>query len=131
MKCKLLFCIIIFSACTSQHYTPATSAIEAITAFMEACKLGDFKKANFYMLQDEENKKLLKEAQNKFYQYDLEEKRQLASASLQNISIENLSATEVIIYYNNSSDKERRKVKAILNNNTWLIDFKYTFNPNL
>ncbi|MCZ2222410.1 MAG: DUF4878 domain-containing protein [Chitinophagales bacterium] len=131
MKFKLLCLLLIFTACSSQKYPPASSAIEAASEFIDACKMGEFKKANFYMIQDEENSKLLKQAQTKFQSFDLEEKRQLASASLQNISIENISPTEVIVYYNNSSEKERRKVKAVLNNNQWLIDFKYSFNPNL
>ncbi len=131
MKIKILCLLLIFTACSTQKYSPASSAIEAASEFIDACKMGEFKKANYYMLQDAENANLLKQAKNKFLTFSLEEKRQLVSASLQNISIENISPTEVIVYYNISSENERRKVKAVLNNNQWLVDFKSSFNPNL
>jgi uncharacterized protein (DUF2344 family) len=132
MKIKLIFILFIaLCSCNTQNYTPATSAIEAASVFVDACKLGEFKKANFYMLQDAANEKLLHDTQKKYHQYNLEEKRQLADASLQNITIENITTTEVIIYYNNSTDKERRKVKAVFKDNQWLVDFKFSFNPNL
>ena len=36
-----------------------------------------------------------------------------------------------IINYKNSYDNTGRKVKVILSNNEWLVDFKYTFDGNL
>ncbi|HRI21116.1 MAG TPA: hypothetical protein PLA68_09175, partial [Panacibacter sp.] len=36
-----------------------------------------------------------------------------------------------IINYQNSYDKVGRKVKVILVNDKWLVDFKYTFDGNL
>lgn len=130
----LLVCFIVFIlSCnsTTTNYLPATKPIEAAREFIEAFKAGKFDKANFYMLQDVENTNLLNDAKTKYYRFSKKDKRLLAEASIQNISIENVSVTETIIYYNNSFDKERRKVKAVNSNNIWLIDFKYTFNPNL
>jgi hypothetical protein len=133
MKILLLLIATTFLACntTNTNYLPATRPLEAAREFIEAFKAGKFDKANFYMLQDTENNKLLNEAKEKYYRFSKKNKRLLAEASIQNITIENISVTETIIYYNNSFDKERRKVKAVNTNNNWLIDFKYTFNPNM
>jgi len=135
LSMKIFFSLIAFLllACNNSSitYLPATRPLEAAREFIEAFKAGKFEKASFYMLHDKENDKLLKEAKDKYYQFTKKDKRLLSEASIQNVTIETISPTETIIYYNNSFDKERRKVKAVNQNNTWLIDFKYTFNPNL
>ncbi|GMV78239.1 MAG: hypothetical protein AMXMBFR79_13700 [Chitinophagaceae bacterium] len=132
MKIALILFASLCLACNSVHdLLPASTALEAAREFLEASKAGKFEKASFYMLQDDENSKLLKQSKEKYYSFSNKDKKQLLDASLQNITIENISPTEVIVYYNNSFDKQRRKVKAVNTNNTWLIDYKYTFNPNL
>ncbi len=120
------------NGCTStKNYPPATDALDAAREFLGSCLKGDFEKAAAYMVTDESNKKLLKEAEETYRAKSANQQKQFSEASLQNISIEEVSTTTTIIYYTYSFDKVARKVKAVLNNNIWLVDFKYTFNPNL
>jgi hypothetical protein len=128
----LLGIALLLNACNnSKNYTPAKYAIVASSEFVQACLKGDFDKASFYMIQDEQNKNLLKEREVKYRSTTASQQRQLGEASLQNITIEEISPTETIVYYKNSYDNIGRKVKAIFTNNIWLVDFKYSFNPNL
>jgi len=127
----LLLAIVMVSCSTKKSYLPATDGLNAGLEFIGACLKGDFEKADFYMLQDEENKKLLSEAKEKFFSLTKEQKRQLAEASLQKINMENISTTEMIIHYNNSYNNNGSKIKVVQKDNIWLVDFKYKFDPNL
>jgi hypothetical protein len=127
----LLFFIACIGCTTKPNYVPATDGTNAAVTFIYACLKGEFDKANFYMLQDEENKKLLKEAREKYASFSKQQKRLLREASLQNINIENITVNELILHYTNSANNQGGKVKALLINNAWLVDFKYKFNPNL
>jgi hypothetical protein len=128
----LLLTIFLFCSCSNPaNYTPATDALDAAREFVVACQQGNFIKANFYMIANEKNKTLLQEAEQTFRQLPAAKRKQYSEASMQEVTIENITPTETIINYKNSYDKVGRKVKAILSNNIWQIDFTYTFNPNM
>jgi hypothetical protein len=128
----MLVTLICFTGCsTKKNYRPAADALDAAREFIGACLIGDFEKADAYMIQDASNKQFLKEAETTYRNRTANQQKQLGEASLQNITIEEVSTTATIINYKNSADNIAHKVKAVLNNNIWLIDFKYTFNPNL
>ena len=129
----LLLAITVICICcnTQKQYTPATDALDAAREFVGACLKGDFEKANFYMLQDEKNKQLLQEATTTFRNKSASQQIVFKEASLQNITIENIDTLQTIIYYKHSFDNVTRKVKSIYSNKIWLVDFKYSFNPNL
>ncbi len=127
-----LLLIILLASCQSTHQYPAAAdALDAAREFIDASIRGDFEKANAYLLQDEKNKQLLKEEEEKYRAKTNAQQKQLSESSLQNISIEEVSAKETIVKFKNSMDKASRKVKVISVNNRWLVDFKYSFNPNL
>lgn len=128
---SLLFVLFFISCSNPKNYVPANDAFDAAREFVGACLKGDFDKASFYMLQDEQNKALLKEKEVKYRSTTASQQRQLGEASIQNITIEEIAPTETIVYYKNSYDNIGRKVKIILSNKIWLVDFKYSFNPNL
>lgn len=132
MKYILAFVFLCLTACTSKEkYVPATDNLDAAREFLTAFYQGNFKKASFYMLQDEENKNWLLKEEEIYQSKSSDHKKQYAQSSLQNITIENVSTSEAIINYKNSFDKVGRKVKVVLKNNIWLVDYKYTFNGNL
>jgi hypothetical protein len=128
---QMLLLTILVSCNTTHQYPPAADALDAAREFIDASIKGDFEKANAYMLQDEKNKQLLNEEEEKYRAKTNAQQKQLSESSLQNISIEEVSATETIVKFKNSIDKTGRKVKVISVNNRWLVDFKYSFNPNL
>jgi hypothetical protein len=129
---SILLAILAFISCNTQkNYPPATDALDAAREFLGSCLAGNFEKASFYMVQDAKNIQLLKEAEQTYRAKTTNQRKQFGETSLQNITIEELSTSSTIINYAYSFDKVGRKVKAVMVNNAWLIDFKYTFNPNL
>ena len=127
----LIGCIFCFSCNFNQSYKPATDALDAAREFVGACVVGDFEKANAYMVQNDTNKQLLMQVKKRFKLYTKEEKKQLAESSLQNITIEEVTTTETIIHFKNSFVNTSQKLKVVFINNNWLVDYQFTFNPNL
>lgn len=135
MKMRFIFILvfissIIFSACISK-YEKATDPLVAAREFIEGCLTGDVEKASFYMINDEENKSQLLKIKRDFDTKSNDEKGAFATSSIIITEDATLNDTVHIINYHNSYDNIGRKVKVVKRNNTWLVDFKYTFNGNL
>lgn len=133
MKYLLLIASLCFVACSNQEaaYTPAENALDAGREFIDACLKGDFSKARFYMLVDSTNQGHLNRAETKFRGYDKEGRQQLRTASINISEVSDVDTLTSIIYYSNSFDKQPLKIKVVKYQERWLVDFKYTFNPNL
>src|SRR3954452_19140531 len=135
MRSTLSYIIILFSSftfsCSEKHYNKAENALDAGREFIDGCLKGDFDKASYYMVQDDQNKSLLLQQKRNYDAKSKEEKQEYNNASIIIYEDATLNDSTHIINYQNSYDKVGRKVKVVLQNNTWLVDFKYTFNPNL
>ncbi|MFP5042594.1 hypothetical protein [Parasediminibacterium sp. JCM 36343] len=131
----LTLCIafLIISACgnPTSDYKDATNALDAGRGFIDACLKGDFIKAGFYMVQDEQNKKYLAQIETQYREKGREGRQQYREASINIAEVDEVTESMTIINYSNSYDKIGHKVKVMLQNGRWLVDFKYTFNPNL
>jgi hypothetical protein len=130
-----LFCfsLLFFLSCNNHNveYKEANSALDAGREFIDACLKGDFVKADYYMLQDDENKKYLQKIEREYREKDRDGRGQYREASINIAEIDNPKEEITIINYSNSYDKIGHKLKIIEKSNKWLVDFKYTFNPNL
>ena len=133
MKYILVCFAFLFASCnnSTNNFKDADNAIDAGREFIDACLKGDFVKADFYMLQDEENKANLNKIERGYREKDRDGRRQYREASIIINEVANLTETTAIINYSNSYDKIAHKIKVVEINNKWLVDFKYTFNPNL
>ncbi len=116
---------------TKQAYVPADSALDAGREFIDACLKGDFERASFYMLKDATNEDQLQKAEQKYRGYDRDGREQLRQASINIREINDVDTATSIIYYNNSFDQQPLKLKVVQSNQQWLVDFKFTFNPNM
>ncbi|MFL9485234.1 hypothetical protein ACI6Q2_20795 [Chitinophagaceae bacterium LWZ2-11] len=127
--CGLLF----FTSCGSNEgsYHAAENALDGGREFIDACLKGDFAKAKFYMIDDEQNKKYLQQIEADYRKKDRNGRSQYREASINISEVADITENETIINYNNSFDKIGRKVKVIKQGGIWLVDLKYTFNPNL
>jgi len=134
-KLKLVtvfFCSIVFCSCSNRNkYIPAENPLDAGREFIDGCLKGEFKRAGFYMIDDTRNKELLQTQEKNYNSKSKDEKRQYLEASI--IINEDAAVNDSmhIINYQNSYDKTDRKVKVVLRNNNWQVDFKYTFDGNL
>ncbi len=134
---KLIYLLLLaamFASCRSTSESapePAESALEAGREFVDACLKGNFIRAKLYMLDNVANEGLLADAEQKYRQLDRTERQQYREASIIIEQQEALDEKSTIIYYKNSYDKEARKIKVVQQGKEWLVDFAYTFNPNL
>lgn len=133
LKYLFLSFYLLLCACnnTNTQFPPAENALDAGREFIDACLKGDFIKANAFMLDDSTNRGHLQRAETKFREYDKEGRQQLRSASINISEVSDVDTATSIIYYSNSFDQKPLKVKVVKQNEKWLVDFKYTFNPNL
>ena len=132
MKQLFLLLILFTTSCkSSTSYENASNALDAGREFIDASLKGDFAKAYFYMMQDAENKKLLDKIETDYREKDRDGREQYRQASINIGEVTDITNKETIINYSNTYDKISKKLKVILINNKWVVDFKYTFNPNL
>ena len=126
-----LLVVLAICACNNTNYPSATTALEGGREFIDACLKGDFKKASSYMIDDSTNSSELLKLKRDYNTKGQEEKHAYSTASIIIMEDATINDSTHIINYQNSYDKVGRKVKVVLKNDTWLVDFKYTFNPNL
>lgn len=135
MKTVYLFVFVCLcvTACVgkSDEFSKAENAFDAGREFIDGCLKGDFKRAAFYMVNDTENTNDLLHIKNKYKEKSKDEQQNYYKASIIVNEDATVSDTVHVINYMNSYDKVARKVKVVLRNNTWQVDFKYTFNGNL
>ncbi|HCL07087.1 MAG TPA: hypothetical protein DHW64_14575 [Chitinophagaceae bacterium] len=133
LKQLLLSLLVFMLSCGQQQntYPVAENALDAGREFIDACLKGDFAKAKWYMVDDSTNLGHLERAEAKFRTYDKEGRQQLRTASINISEVSDVDTVTSIIYYSNSFDQQPLKVKVVKQAEKWLVDFKYTFNPNL
>ena len=126
-----LFAAVLFFSCGQKtEFEPAQDSMEAGRQFIDGCLKGEFKKADFYMVQDSTNTSELKKMQNAYEHKDADHRVQYRQASLLIDHEEPVSDSVRIIYYKNSFDKIAHRVKVVNRNNNWLVDLKYTIEGN-
>lgn len=131
---KLLFIAVVITlcACTGRNqYPKPENALDAGREFIDGCLKGDFEKSAFYMVNDSENIQQLRQIENDYHSKNNADRELYNNASIIINEDATLSDTVHIINYSNSFDKISRKVKVILKDGKWQVDFKYTFNGNL
>jgi len=128
---SLIFCCAAVFSCDLGKYSKAENALDAGREFIDGCLKGDFDKAAYYMVQDELNKSLLLTQKRNYDAKSNQEKQEYNNASIIIFEDAVINDSTHIINYQNSYDKVGRKVKVVLHNNIWQVDFKYTFNGNL
>ncbi len=120
---------ILFLSCSS--YPKADDPLDAAREFIDACLKGDFNKADFYMLQDKENEALLDKVKANYHSRSASERKEYNDANIIILEEDAVNNSTEIINYKNSYDNITRKARVIQQDNTWLVDLKYTFNGNL
>jgi hypothetical protein len=127
-----LFCLFILAfaiSCSSKKAAllPAENSFDAGREFIDGNLKGDFQKATFYMIADEQNKQFLSVAEQEYRQKDKEGRQELRTASINLEKVEDIDKAQSIIYFSNSFDKKPQKIKVIKTNQGWLVDYKFSF----
>lgn len=127
----VIFVTGLLSCWQEEKYPKAADALDAGREFIDAFLDGDTQKAEFYMVKDDQNMSILNRMHKQLRRTSSEDQKGYKESSIIIGDIDNLSETEVIIYYQSSYDRTGRKIKVVQKNGEWLVDLKYTFNPNM
>lgn len=115
-----------------EEYHKPESAIDAGREFIEHSLKGDFNLANKYMLQDEDNQFWMAKWTKEFNKISEQEKAAFHKASINISEVNDVVPDSItIINFSNSYKKVPQKIKVVKYNDTWVVDFKYTFSGNL
>jgi len=129
MKPLIFFSLFLIFACSSNqaNYSKAENAFDAGREFIDGILKGDFKKSAHFMLMDTSNQQFLNVQEKEFRIKDKEGRQQLRTASIIIQQIEDVDSTTSLIHYHNSFDKINHTLKVVKQNNSWTVDFKYSF----
>jgi hypothetical protein len=126
-KTTALLIAVLAIACGEGAYKKADDAQDAGRQFIRASLDGDFDKAKFYLLKDDDNLYMFQTWQRNYEKMPLENKRLYREANIRPVSIEpvNDSLTEYKYKYwhtSNPKDTVTLSVKKI--KGEWLVDMK-------
>lgn len=132
IKRILSFCLVIaiIAACnTDTSYQKAADAEEAGTQFIRALLDGNYEKARFFMLKDDDNQMVLDRWKTEYYKYSTDTVIAFKNASIRPITIEALNDSTSRYTYTNSFTNDTTSLQVVRVNNEWLVDLK-TFIAN-
>lgn len=126
---QLLFLSFFFAlSCSQQKFHIAENDLDAGREFIDGALKGNFDKATFYLLKDDENLKFLHLYKAAYSKKTNEDKKQLQDATINILQIKTLNNKETIIFFRNSFDKISRQIKVILQDGIWQVDLKSSTN---
>lgn len=99
--------------------------VDAARNFIQSALEGNYDKATTYMLRDSVNMERMNDI--KRVNLSPEEKRGLASASINIHNISRQDDSTTIVIYSNSFKNNWDTLKVIKDEGKWLVDFKYLF----
>jgi hypothetical protein len=117
---------VILAACGgSSDYYKAEDAQDAGRQFIRASLDGNYEKAKFYLLKDDDNLTLLRKQQINYQQLSKEDKRSFADANINPIAITPINdSTTTYKYHNSFHTTDTTTIRIIKVNNEWLVDLK-------
>jgi len=121
---KYLFFLMILISCNNKQYKPAEDGLDAAREFMNACLKGDFKKAKFYIVQNQKNNNLIFNISDQYFKNTEAQKKELDNASMRVISTKEVDSISSIIILGNSYDTRVDTLFTIKENGGWLVNFK-------
>jgi len=127
-KKSLLICLwgIGLWGCQQQPaFELADNPLDGGRYFIESCLHGEFKKARFYLLEEHMNQTQIEGISKHYYTLDKEGRQQLRQASIQINNINTIDSNTSIIYYQNSFDKEAKKIKVLRTEKGWKVDLRF------
>lgn len=124
-----LFCSI--GCAEPEGFKQPEDPLDAGREFIRAVMDGDFKEAELYISEDQEDFGLFRRYEDHMKKQPQKERLSLKSASIIINKIENLGDSICLINFSNSYSMKPMDLKVIKENNNWKVDFSYTFSGNL
>jgi hypothetical protein len=129
MTKRLLLCLAIATsfACNNGSLTKAEDAQDAGREFIRASLDGNYEKAKFFMLKDEDNLMILDGWKKVYATYSKDEVNKFKNADIRPANIQALNDSTTIYTYSNTYTKDTTTLKIVRVNKEWLVDLKQTF----
>lgn len=102
----------------------AEDAQDAGREFIRATLDGNYEKAKFYMLKDEDNLWMLENWKKMYDKFPADSVKGFKEANIRPINIEALDDSTTLYTYSNSFTKDTTAVRIVRVNQEWLVDFK-------
>ncbi len=119
------FTIAFFLSCNGgSDYKKAEDAQDAGRQFIRASLDGDYDRARFYILKNEDNLMLLDRWKEMYKKYSRDSIRAFREANIRPISIEALNDSTTLYTYSNSFTKDTTAMQIVRVNGEWLVDLK-------
>ncbi|MFZ9687375.1 MAG: hypothetical protein ACO3AW_05360 [Chitinophagaceae bacterium] len=127
-----LFAVLLFASCQEpEGFTDPEDPLDAGREFVRAVLDGDFEKASIYVSDNEEDKEIFERYENYMKKQPRSERLNLKSASIIVNKVEKLNDSVTIINFSNSHTMKPTDLKVVKQDNSWKVDFSYTFSGNL
>ena len=130
---QFFFFFIMFAFLSCEEEAPRPEdALTTGRLFIRSLLDGNFKTANALLYKDSSNQLSLQTFEEQ-YNSRLSKSEKEASKNSDIIihEIENLNDSMMIIYYSSSLQKQKKPLRILNKDNTWQIDFHYTYSGNL
>jgi hypothetical protein len=127
----VLFITCSFLSCSTKNEARPQTALDTGREFIRASLDGNFKTAESLLLKDTQNIQLF-ERYKSFYSHlpgDQKQKYKEAEYTINKYTDVNDSVSTIT--YSNSYMNKPMDIKIIRADNTWKVDFKYTYGPGL
>jgi Domain of unknown function (DUF4878) len=130
---RYLFCfsLLIFCACNNDStYKKAEDAQDAGREFIRASLDGNYDKAKFYLLKNEDNLMLLDRWKEMYGKYAADTVSAFKDADIRPIKIEAVNDSTTLYTYSNSFTKDTTTLNVVKVNGEWLVDLKTLLGNN-
>lgn len=126
------FLLLLFAGCSSpEGFKRPEDALDAGREFIRSVLDGDYKKAELYVIPDEEDIRLFSRYRSYMKKRPQDELASLKSSSIIINKVEALNDSVSIINYANSYVRKPVEIKVVKKDGEWWIDFSYTFSGDL
>jgi len=126
-----LLLTIILHGCTEDKTKRPESALDTGRAFIRSSLNGEFEQASGLIWEDSANISLFDSYRFFYSRMPAENKENYKNASFEINKMLDLDDSTTIINFSNSYMNKPMDIKLIRRNNTWWVDFKYSYSGNL
>jgi hypothetical protein len=124
----LTLALFLFGSCSGpEGFKKPEDALDAAREFVRSVLDGDYKRAELYVLPEEEDIRLFNRYKDYMKNQPEKERLGLKSSSILVNKVEPLNDSVSIINYSNSYSKKPMDIRVVKKDGEWWVDFSYTF----
>ena len=130
IRITLFICLLALASCSDDRQASSDSsdsAVDAARNFVQAALVGDFDRAEKFMVDDSLNKEDLNTVRRLNERLSKEEKDRYQEACIRIHQDRKINDSTEVVYYSNSFKNKIDSLKVIRDKDEWKVDFKFMF----